>query len=156
MLVQVKNKRERSSPVRPPGEALGYMEATESLKYPYYLTRDICPIRANSEIFVLLHQTNAQRPQTWLASTQALRSRRMSSASKSAYCVLTHRSNRCSTSAPTGQTIQTHRSDRYGANAPPSLVLWSWLCGSTKEPSGLLVNHGKPRELGVAFANHHS
>jgi hypothetical protein len=32
----------------------------------------------------------------------------------------------------------------------------SWLCGSTKEPSGFLVNHWKPRELGVASANRHS
>jgi hypothetical protein len=40
----------------------------------------------------------------------------------------------------TGQ-IGTHRSD---AAAPPPLVLRSWLCGSTKEPSGFLVNHWKP------------
>jgi hypothetical protein len=40
----------------------------------------------------------------------------------------------------TGQT-GTHRSDRSGAAAPPSSVLRSWLCGSTKEPSGFLVNH---------------
>jgi hypothetical protein len=40
----------------------------------------------------------------------------------------------------TGQT-GTHRSDRSDAAAPPSLVLRSWLCGSTKEPSGFLVNH---------------
>jgi hypothetical protein len=57
---------------------------------------------------------------------------------------------------PTGQTGQTHRSDWSGAAAPPSSVLRSWLCGSTKEPSGFLVNHRKPRELGVAAANHHS
>jgi hypothetical protein len=56
----------------------------------------------------------------------------------------------------TGQTGQTHRSDRSGAAAAPSSVLRSWLCGSTKEPSGFLVNHWKPRELGVASANHHS
>jgi hypothetical protein len=55
----------------------------------------------------------------------------------------------------TGQT-GTHRSDRSGAAAAPSLVLQSWLCGSTKEPSGFLVNHRKPRELGVASANLHS
>jgi hypothetical protein len=54
------------------------------------------------------------------------------------------------------QTGQTHRSDRSGAAASPSLVLRSWLYGSTKEPSGLLVNHRKPSELGVASANHHS
>jgi hypothetical protein len=56
----------------------------------------------------------------------------------------------------TGQTSQTHRSDRSGATATPSSVLQSCLCGSTKEPSGFLVNHWKPRELGVASANCHS
>jgi hypothetical protein len=55
----------------------------------------------------------------------------------------------------TGQ-IGTHRSDRSDAAAPPSSVLRSWLCGSAKEPSGFLVNHRKPRELGVASANHNS
>jgi hypothetical protein len=55
----------------------------------------------------------------------------------------------------TGQT-GTHRSDRSGAAAAPSSVLRSWLCGSTKEPSSFLVNHRKPRELGVASANRHS
>jgi hypothetical protein len=48
----------------------------------------------------------------------------------------------------TGQT-GTHRSDRSGAAAVSSSVLRSWLCGSTKDPSGFLVNHWKPRELGV-------
>jgi hypothetical protein len=57
---------------------------------------------------------------------------------------------------PTGQTGQTHRSDRSGTAAAPSSVLRSWLCGSTKEPNGFLVNHRKPRELGVASANLHS
>jgi hypothetical protein len=56
----------------------------------------------------------------------------------------------------TGQTGQTHRSDRSGTAAAPSSVLRSWLSGSTKEPNGFLVNHWKPRELGVASANRHS
>jgi hypothetical protein len=89
---------------------------------------------------------------------QALRSRRVSSASKSLDCVVAHRSDRCSSpvkSVPTVQTGQTHSSDRSDASAPPSSVLRSWLCGSTKEPSGFLVNHRKPRELSVASANHH-
>jgi hypothetical protein len=61
----------------------------------------------------------------------------------------------------TGQT-GTHRLDRSDPPvrpvwpAAPSLVLQSWLCGSTKEPSGFLVNHWKPNELGVASANLHS
>jgi hypothetical protein len=50
----------------------------------------------------------------------------------------------------------THRSDWSGAAASPSSVLRSWLCGSTKEPSGFLVNHRKPCELNVASANRHS
>jgi hypothetical protein len=56
---------------------------------------------------------------------------------------------------PTDQA-GTHRSDRSGTAAAPSSVLRYWLCGSTKEPSGFLVNHRKPRELGVASANLHS
>jgi hypothetical protein len=54
----------------------------------------------------------------------------------------------------TGQT-GTHRSDRSGVAAPPSSILWSWLCGSTKEPSCFLVNYWKPREVSVASANRH-
>jgi hypothetical protein len=53
----------------------------------------------------------------------------------------------------TDQTGQTHWSDRFGVAAAPSSVLRSWLCGSTKEPSGFLVNHWKPRKLGVPSAN---
>jgi hypothetical protein len=56
----------------------------------------------------------------------------------------------------TGQTGQTHQSDQSSAAAAPYSVLLSWLCGSTKEPSGFLVNHWKPCELGVASANLHS
>jgi hypothetical protein len=88
-----------------------------------------------------------------------MRSRRVSSASKIPDCVIAHRSDRCSSPVrpvPTGQTGRTHRSDRSGAAAAPPSVLRSWLCGSTKEPSGFLVNHRKPRELGVASANLHS
>jgi hypothetical protein len=52
----------------------------------------------------------------------------------------THRSDR---SDPL--TGRTHRSNRSGTAAAPSSVLRSWLCGSTKEPSGFLVNHRKPQ-----------
>jgi hypothetical protein len=41
----------------------------------------------------------------------------------------------------TGQTGKTHQSDRSYVVAPPSSVLRSWLYGSTKEPSGFLVNY---------------
>jgi hypothetical protein len=55
----------------------------------------------------------------------------------------------------TGQTC-THRSDRSRAAAALSSVVRSWLCASTKEPSGFLVNHWKPCEIDVASANRHS
>jgi hypothetical protein len=54
-----------------------------------------------------LHRTDAQLPQTCLASTQVLRSRRVSSASKSPDCVVAHRSDRYPPARlvrPTGQT----------------------------------------------------
>jgi hypothetical protein len=52
--------------------------------------------------------------------------------------------------------VVAHRSDRSDATAPPSSVLRSWICGSTKEPSGFPENHQKPRELVVASTNHYS
>jgi hypothetical protein len=83
----------------------------------------------------------------------------VSSASKIPDCVIAHRSDQCSSPVrpvPTGQIGQTHRSDQSRAAAAPSSVHQSWFCGSTKEHSGFLVNHWKPRELGVASANRHS
>jgi hypothetical protein len=44
-----------------------------------------------------------------------------------------HRGNPVRPMLLTGQT-GTHRPDRSGATAATSLVLRSWLCGSTKEP----------------------
>jgi hypothetical protein len=122
----------------PSSRLMGYMEATESLKYPYLITRDTSPSRAVLEVFRFSPSDGCPATAHCLASTQALRSRRVSSASKIPDCVV------------------AHRSDRSGTAAAPSSVLRSWLCGSTKEPSGFLVNHQKPRELGVASANHHS
>jgi hypothetical protein len=87
-----------------------------------------------------LTEFHRQHPSTatCLASTQALRSWRMSSALKSLDCIV------------------AHQSDRSEAAASPSSVLRSWIFGSTKEPSGFLVKHWKPRELGVASTNLHS
>jgi hypothetical protein len=135
---------------------MGYMEATESLKYPFLTTMDTRPSRAVLEVFKLSPSDGCPTTATCLASTQALRSRCVSSASKIPDCVIAHRSDRCSSPVRPVPTGQTHRSDLYGTAAAPSSVLRSWLCGSTKEPSGFLVNHRKPRELGVASANLHS
>jgi hypothetical protein len=128
---------------------MGYMEATESLKYPFLIIRDESPSRAVLEVFKLSPSDGCPAIATCLASTQALRSRRVSSASKIPDGVVAHRSDRCSLpvrQVPTGQTGQTHQSDRSGTAAAPSSVLRAWLCGSTKEPSGFLVNHRKPRD----------
>jgi hypothetical protein len=138
---------------------MGYMKATESLKYPYLKTRDTSPSRAVLEVFKFSPSDECPATATCLASTQAMRSRRVSFASKIPDCDVAHRSDRCSSPVrpvPTSQTGHTHRSDRSGAAAAPSSVLRSWLCGSTKEPSGFLVNYRKPHELVVASANRHS
>jgi hypothetical protein len=138
---------------------LGYMEATESLKCPSLTTKDTSPSRADLEVFISSPSDECPATAPCVASTQAMRSRRASSASKSRDCVVAHRPDWCSSPVrpvPTGQTGQTHRSDRSGAAAAPSSVLRTWLCGSTKEPCGFLVNHRKPRKLGVASANLHS
>jgi hypothetical protein len=143
----------------PSSHLLGYMEATECLKCPSLTTRDTSPSRAVLVDLKLSPSDGCPAIATCLASTQALRSRHVSSASKIPDCVVAHGSDRCSSPVrpvPTGQTGQTHRSDRSGTAAAPSSVLRSWLCGSTKEPRGFLVNHRKPRELGVASANLHS
>jgi hypothetical protein len=138
---------------------MGYMEATESLKCPYLTPKDTSPSRAVLEVFRFSPSDGCQATAPYLASTQAMRSRRVSSTSNSPNCVVAHHSDRCSSLVrlvPTGQTSQTHRSDRSGAAAAPSSVLQSWLCGSTKEPNGFLVNYWKPCELGVASTNRYS
>jgi hypothetical protein len=140
----------------PSSHLMGYMEATESLKFPFLITRDTSPSRAVLEVFKLSPSNGCSATATCLASTQALRSRRVSSASKIPDCVVAHQSDWCSSPVRPVPVGQTHQSERSGAAAAPSSVLRSWLCGSTNEPSGFLVNHRKPHELGVASANRHS
>jgi hypothetical protein len=72
-----------------------------------------------------------------------LRPRRVSSASKIPDCIVAHRSNQYPPVRPVRPVCTA---------AAPSSVLRSWLCGPTKKPSGFLVNHRKPHELGVASA----
>jgi hypothetical protein len=120
------------------------------------ITRDTSPSRAVLEVFRFSPSDGCPATAPCLASTQAMRSRCVSSASKILDCVVAHRSDWCSSPVRLVPTGQTHWSDRSLAVAAPSSVLWSWLCGSTKEPNGFLVNHWKPRELSVASANRHS
>jgi hypothetical protein len=70
-----------------------YMEATESLKYPFLTTRDTSPSRAVLEVFKLSPSDGCPATANCLASTQALRSRRVSSTSKILDYVVAHRSD---------------------------------------------------------------
>jgi hypothetical protein len=86
---------------------MGYMEATESLNYPYLITRDTSPSRAVLEVFRFSSFDECPVTAPCLASTQAKRSRCVPSTSKIPDCVVAHRSDRCSSRVrpvPTGQT----------------------------------------------------
>jgi hypothetical protein len=58
------------------------MEAPKRPNYPYLITRDTSPSRANLKVFRFSPLDGCPATATCLASTQALRSRRVSSASK--------------------------------------------------------------------------
>jgi hypothetical protein len=59
-----------------------YMEAPKRLNYPYLITRDTSPSRENLEVFKFSSSDGCPAMATCLALTQALRSRRVSYASK--------------------------------------------------------------------------
>jgi hypothetical protein len=59
-----------------------YMEAPKRLIYPYLITRDTSSSRENLEVFSFSPSDGCPATATCLASTQTLRSRRVSSASK--------------------------------------------------------------------------
>jgi hypothetical protein len=90
----------------------------------------------NSEVFVITSSDGFLATATCLASTQALRSRRVSSASKSPDCVVTHRSDRCSSPVrPTGQTGLELLHLSFGSSV---LALWinqgtQWFSGEPPE-----------------------
>jgi hypothetical protein len=83
------------------------MEATERRNYPYYIILGYTPPKGTLGILVVAPSDGCPATATRLASTQALRSRRVSSASKSL-------------DAPKSRIHL------------PSIQ--SWLCGSTKQP----------------------
>jgi hypothetical protein len=58
------------------------MEAPKRLNYPSLITRDTCPSEADLEVFMSSPSDGCPATATCLALTQALRSRRVSSASK--------------------------------------------------------------------------
>jgi hypothetical protein len=111
---------------------MGYMEVAESLKYPYLITRIQAPQgRFGSLQIFSIGWMPGDRTLLGLDASHAILTR-----------VLRFEDSGLRRRTPVrpvlliGQTGQTHRSDRSGATASPSSVLRSWLCGSTKEPSG--------------------
>jgi hypothetical protein len=84
--------------------------------------------RALWEIVFVTPSDRCPATAIYLASTQALLSRHVSSTSKSPDCVVAHRSDRCFSPVRPVTAGQTHRSDRSGAAESPSSVLRSWLC----------------------------
>jgi hypothetical protein len=85
-----------------------YMEAPNRLNYPYSKTRDKSPSRANLEVFRISSSDGCPATATCLASTEALRSRRVSSASK-----------HLGASDQGGQTATPGRLDRPGQSDRP-------------------------------------
>jgi hypothetical protein len=137
---------------------------TQKTKLPLLKTRDTSPSRENSEVFIFSSSDGCPATATCLASTQALRSRRVSSASK-----------HLSAGGQGGQTTPPRRLDRPGqsdrprrSDRPSWAVEPAWVATASRQVFGLgfvaqpsnlvcfLVNHCKPRELGVASANLHS
>jgi hypothetical protein len=84
------------------------MEASKGLNYPYLITRDTSPSRANLEVFRFSSSEGCPATATCLASTQALRYRRVSSASK-----------HLGASDQSGQTAPLGRLDRPGGQTAP-------------------------------------
>jgi hypothetical protein len=113
------------------------MEATEVLKYHYLTTRDTSPSRAVLEVFKFSPSDGCPTTATRLASTQALRSRCVSSTSKISDCVVAHRLDQSDRYPPVRPTGQTHQSD------PPVRPVWH--CCSTVFGSSVLalwINQG--------------
>jgi hypothetical protein len=124
---------------------MGYMEATESLNYPFLTTRDTSPLKGGFGSFQAfsIGRMPGDRNLLSLDASLAIPTHVLRFEDSGL-----HRRTLVRPVLLTGQT--------GGTAAASSSVLRSWLCGSTKEPSGFLVNHWKPRELSVASANLHS
>jgi hypothetical protein len=79
---------------------LGYIEASRKSKCPYLTIRDTSPSRAVLEVFRFSPSDGCPATAPYLASTQAMQSRRVSSASKILDYVVAHRSDRYPTVRP--------------------------------------------------------
>jgi hypothetical protein len=91
------------------------MEAPKRLNYPYLITRDTSPSRENLEVFRFSSSDGCPTTATCLASTQALRFRRVSSASKHLGA-----SDHGGQTAPLGRLDRPGQSDRPRRSDSPS------------------------------------
>jgi hypothetical protein len=92
------------------------MEAHKRLNYPFLITRDTSPTRADLEVFGISLSDRCPTTATCLVSTQALRSRRVSSASKHLGA-----SDQGGQTAPHGRLGWPGQSDRPQEVLPPIL-----------------------------------
>jgi hypothetical protein len=91
------------------------MEAPKRLNYPHLITRDTSPSRADLEVFENSSSDGCPTTATCLASTQALRSRRVSSTSKHLGA-----SDQGGQTAPSGRLDRPGQSDRPRRSDRPS------------------------------------
>jgi hypothetical protein len=103
-----------------------YIEAPKILNYPYLITRDTSPSRANLEVFRFSPSDGWPAIASCLASTQALQSRRVSSASK-----LLGASDQGGLIAPPGRLDRPRRSDR-----PSRAVELAWVAAPPRQVFG--------------------
>jgi hypothetical protein len=97
------------------------------------ITRDTSPSRENLEVFRFSSSHGCPATTTWLASTQALRSRRVSSASKHLGA-----SDQGGQIAPLGRLDRPWRSDRPGRSDRPSWAVEpAWVAAPPRRVFGL-------------------
>jgi hypothetical protein len=118
----------------PSSHLLGYMEATESLKCPFLIIRDTSPSKADLEVFMSSPSDGCPATVSCVASTQVMRSRRVSCASKSPDCVVAHRSDRYPPVRP-DRPVRHYCSTVFGSSV---LALWinqgtQWFSGEPPE-----------------------
>jgi hypothetical protein len=110
-----------------------YMEAPKRLNYPYLLTRDTSPSRANFEVFRFSSSDGCPATATCLASTQALRSRRVYSASKHLGA-----SDHGGQTPPPGRLDRPGQSDRRKRSDRPSWAVEpAWAATPSRRVFGL-------------------
>jgi hypothetical protein len=127
----------------PSSHQLGYMEAIERRNYRYYIKLGYTSPKGLLGNFIVA-------PSDGCPGTANLL--RLDASLVIPMCVLRFEASGSRRRTPVRPVSSTGQTGLLLLH----LHLWSELCGSTKEPSGFLVNHWKPRELGVASASLHS